>query len=327
MQPSPPRYLRVVVTARCTLQCAFCHQEGDPATEQASGLSTSELTAMLHVAVQQGVRKLKFLGGEPLLRRDLPEIIASLRAAHPTLDLSLITGGGVPADRLEACFAAGLSRANLSIHGWSAEAFAARTGRGERVWSMRQDNLRLLLKRGRFLKLNFVWCGPQDDADLKSLLDWAADQPVVVGVLDNLGDPALGPAVIQQTLLRVRGTPSQRRAEPDPHSLPTLRLGWPDGLAVEVKDHHLGEVAPWTACATCPVRGACREGIHALRLSHDGQLRPCMDRPDLNLDLVPLLERHGPPAAAAAWACAVAGWQAPVRGRPHGASPRHKEAA
>lgn len=309
----PPSYLRVVVTARCTLACDYCHQEGDPATAQATGMDTLTLTALLHGALDNGIRKLKFLGGEPLLRRDLPAVIASLRARDPDLDISLITGGAVPTERLDACFAAGLSRANLSIHGWGLGAFSERTRRGEKAHALRQAALYRLLEHGRFLKLNFVWRGPRDAADLSALLDWAAARPVVVSVLDDLGDATLGPDAIQAALVSLRGWPLLRAAEPDPHSLPTLRMGWADGLEVEVKDHHLGASAPWSACGDCAVRAQCREGIHALRLSHDGRLRPCMDRPDIALDLVGTLAVEGAPGASRAWASAVQTWTASVR--------------
>ncbi len=312
-----PTYLRVVITARCSLACGYCHQEGDPATAAARGQSTAALQSLLHTALDQGIRKLKFLGGEPLLRRDLPEVIADLRQRDPSLDISLITGGAVPVDRLDACFEAGLSRANLSIHGWSLEAFAERTQRGARHHAMRQTVLRRLLEHGRFVKLNFVWRGEHDQADLAALLDWAADKPVVVGVLDDLGNEHLGPGAIQEALIALRGFPLHRADEPDPHSLPTLRLTWADGLTVEVKNQHLGAVAPWRACGTCPVRAQCREGIHALRLSHDGHLRPCMDRPDLSFDVAGTLHEQGPVAASDAWAAAVDSWSRPVR-RPEG---------
>ena len=306
--PTAPSYLRVVVNARCSLACTYCHQEGDPATAALDGLPTGVLIEALRVGLRQGVRKLKFLGGEPLLRRDLPEVIAALRAEDDALDISLITGGVAPVPRLAACFDAGLSRANLSIHGWSPAAFAARTGKGDRAWALRQETLAMLRARGRPLKVNFVWRGIADDADLGGLLEAMAGAPVLVSVLDDLSQPQLGPADVHAAAVRLRGAPARRWAEPDPHSLPTLRLAWDDGLQVEIKDHALGDVAPWSACATCPVRARCREGISALRLSHDGLLRPCMDRPDLSLPLRTLLEAHGPGAAGAAWSCAVAGW-------------------
>lgn len=308
-----PSYLRVVVNARCSLACSYCHQEGDPATAQLDGLPTPTLIAALRVGLRQGVRKLKLLGGEPLLRADLPEVIAALRAEDDALDISLITGGVAPAGRLSACFAAGLSRANLSIHGWSPAAFTARTQRGERAWAQRQGTLDALRAADRPLKVNFVWRGERDDADLAGLLEAMAGAPVLVSVLDDLSQPQLGPADVRAAVTRLRGAPARAWAEPDPHSLPTLRLGWSDGLQVEIKDHALGAVAPWRTCVACPARARCREGIFALRLSHDGWLRPCMDRPDLGVDLRGMLHQHGVGAAAAAWACAVSGWQAPAK--------------
>ncbi|MCK6504455.1 radical SAM protein [Myxococcota bacterium] len=307
-----PRYLRVVVTARCSLACAFCHQEGDPATAHAGGLPGDELDALLAVAVDQGVRKLKLLGGEPLLRRDLPDRIAAARARAPGLDISLITAGAVEVDRLDACFEAGLSRANMSVHGCALPAFQARTGRGEAAFARREAVLARLLERGRPLKLNYVWRGPQDDADLGLLLARAAGWPVVVGVLDDLGCADLGPRSVRAAVERLRGPAPRAWAEPDPDSLPTLRLQWRDGLTVEIKDHHLGQEAPWRACAACPRQGQCREGIHALRLTHDGRLRPCMDRPDVGVDLRSALRRGGPPAAALAWHAAVRQWARPA---------------
>jgi hypothetical protein len=80
---------------------------------------------------------------------------------------------------------------------------------------------------------------------------------------------------------------------------------WADGLRVEVKDRRLGDLAPWAACAACPRRARCREGIFALRLTHDGWLRPCMDRPDLGVPVGAVFETEGEAAAERAWVAFV----------------------
>ncbi|MFN7146350.1 MAG: radical SAM protein, partial [Myxococcota bacterium] len=286
--------------ARCTLACPYCHAEGDLAVDDAAGgLPRDVLVPLLAAGLANGVRKLKFLGGEPLMRRDLPDVIRDVRALAPDLDVSLITAGAVDVARLDACLAAGLSRANLSIHGWTPAAFAERTRR-PLAYGLRARVLERLLAEGRFLKLNYVWRGPHDDTDLAGLLAWAAGKPVVVGLLDELS-LGLGAAPLRDALVRLRGPWADARPEPDPASLPTERLSWADGLVVEVKDHRLGDVAPWTACAACPKRAACGEGIHALRLTHTGTLRPCMDRTDLGVDLRAALASGGTAAAAEAW--------------------------
>ncbi len=103
--------------------------EGDPAGPAgAGGLSTESWLGLLVPIVRAGIGKLKFVGGEPLLRSDLPEIIAAVRTEAPDLDISLITSGVVPVERLSGAYRAGLSRCNVTIHGFGVEAFALRRG-------------------------------------------------------------------------------------------------------------------------------------------------------------------------------------------------------
>lgn len=294
-------YLRVVVTTRCGLRCPYCHAEGDPVS--AGDLDTATLSALLVALVDAGARKVKFLGGEPLLRADLPQVIRAV--IRPGLDLSVITSGTAPLAHLDACFDAGLHRANMSVHGFSRAAFARRRG-NDRAFALREATLARLQALGRPLKLNYVFGGADDLDDLGALLAWAAGRPLVVNVLDDLnGD--VGPGGVRAAVCRLRGAPSAEREEPDPYSLPTQRLSWDDGLQVEVKHQRLGQLAPWRACASCPRRARCGEGIDAVRLTHDGVLRPCMDRPDLGTPLLPLLAARGPAAVAAAARCFAEG--------------------
>lgn len=296
-----PKYLRAVVTAKCPLACGFCHMEGDPRRSGShAGLPTWTLIQLLLAAVAAGVMKLKLLGGEPLARRDLPQVIAALRAVAPDLDVSLITSGTMPVARLEACFAAGLSRANVSIHGFSYDRFVAHGGNAL-LYSNRGENLALLERMGRPMKLNFVYASAADRADLAMLLGWAAGRQVVVGVLDDLNQADMGPQTIVDLITDLRGAPERRWDEDDPHSLATQRMAWRDGLEVEVKHQALGQIAPWRGCRGCSQQERCTEGIHAARLSHTGELRTCMDRPDVELDLEAALTAGGVRAAARAY--------------------------
>lgn len=296
------KYLRVVVTPTCTLQCSFCHMEGDQAVRgHEAGVSRKELVALVAVGYAEGVRKVKLLGGEPLVRPDLPQLIGELLAATgPDLDLSLITAGVVPVARIHAAFDAGLHRANLSIHGWSPEALARNTTT-RNAWDKRQRVLDALLAYGRPLKCNYVYTGPEVESDLAEFLAWAADKPLVVALLDDLGANQDGPATVREVLQRLRGPWSAVCRDEDPNSLSTQRLHWADGLRVEVKDQKLGEIAPWAACGHCAHRLRCKEGIHALRLSHTGALRPCMDRPELGVDVLDALRTGGDVAVRSAW--------------------------
>lgn len=296
-----PTYLRVVATTKCPLSCSYCHMEGDSHQDgTAWELPAGVLDACLAVAVDAGIRKFKFLGGEPLARRDLPERVSRLRALAPGADLSIITSGVAPLSIVDALLSAGLDRMNVSIHGFGIDAFAERSRLPTRHHALRTAVIEELLSRGRPVKLNYVYTGPASEADLQALLDWAADKPLLVNILDELGNAAMSSQTLLSLLLRLRGQWVEQYEEPDPDSLPTTRLRFSDGLHVEIKTSQLGRVAPWQDCATCVARSRCREGIYAVRLTHRGCLQPCMDRPDVSLSLRDCLEQ-GHAAALAAW--------------------------
>lgn len=307
--PDQPRYLRIVATTACPLRCSFCHAEGDEWTGGSRRLETGVLSQLLEAGAACGIRKFKFLGGEPLLRLDLPVLVAATRRAAPGADISVISSGVAAPDRFTALLDAGLDRVNLSIHGWMPEAFALRGG-SRRSHELRRRSLETVLATGRPTKLNYVYGGPQDHQDLRVFLDWAASRPVVVNLLDDLGNPDASWRTLLRACLELRGPWAWRRSEADPDSLATTRLGWDDGLEVEIKAAQIGDIGPWSACRLCPRRSGCREGIFAVRLNHRGELQPCMDRPDFTLPLVPLLERGGVPAVVAAWTGFVDRWWA-----------------
>ncbi|MFM2152161.1 MAG: hypothetical protein RL199_596 [Pseudomonadota bacterium] len=296
-------YLRVVATTRCNLQCRYCHAEGDPQRgDEAHALPFADLDAALDVASRLGIRKYKFLGGEPLLRGDLPDVVRSLRARAPDADLSVITAGVRPAAKLEALYDAGLTRANVSVHGFAPDKLAERIPAAN-AHAQREAFLAYAMSTGKPLKLNYVYSNVFAKKDLADLLAWAAGKPVTVGLLDDLNKDYSW-RTLDKVLRDLRGPPARIERCEDPDSLDTALYVWDDGLRVELKDRQLGEVAPWKACDGCPKKAVCKEGIHALRLDHLGQLRPCMDRPDLTFPLVEAIRAHGVEAAtgqARAW--------------------------
>ena len=71
-------YLRISANTECNLNCKYCHNEGE---EKKSGqLPKNELLLFTKMLFDIGVKKIKFIGGEPMLRKDLPEIISAIRS-------------------------------------------------------------------------------------------------------------------------------------------------------------------------------------------------------------------------------------------------------
>ncbi|MFC7177712.1 GTP 3',8-cyclase MoaA [Halosegnis marinus] len=117
--------VRVSLTDRCNFDCVYCHNEGlgdtrgpmEPAEDE---MSTDDVVRFLEVAREFDVGKVKFTGGEPMLRGDLEEII---RRTPDGMETSLTTNGTYLPGRAEALAEAGLSRVNVSQDAMDPEAF------------------------------------------------------------------------------------------------------------------------------------------------------------------------------------------------------------
>jgi cyclic pyranopterin phosphate synthase len=164
--------LRLSVTDRCNLRCAYCMPEEEYAwLPSPDVLSFEELAAVVDAFVATGVRKVRLTGGEPLVRRDLPALVRLL-AARPLDDLALTTNGVLLAEQAEALHASGLRRVTVSIDTLRPERFEKLT---------RRNHLSKVLagiaaaRRFGELKLDTVVMRGVNDDELVPLLDLAAD--------------------------------------------------------------------------------------------------------------------------------------------------------
>lgn len=124
--------VRVSLTDRCNFDCVYCHNEGLGDTRGPMEPADTEMTAddvvrFLDVVSELGVEKVKFTGGEPMLRQDLEEII---RRTPETMDVSMTTNGTFLPDRAADLKTAGLQRVNISQDAIDPEAFAEITKSG-----------------------------------------------------------------------------------------------------------------------------------------------------------------------------------------------------
>jgi GTP 3',8-cyclase len=116
--------LRVSVTDRCNFRCQYCMPaEGLPWLNRDEILSFEEIDRVVRVLVPLGVRNIRLTGGEPLVRRDLPHLIAMLSAIDGLEDLSLTTNGYLLERMAGELIAAGLQRINVSLDSLSRDRF------------------------------------------------------------------------------------------------------------------------------------------------------------------------------------------------------------
>lgn len=111
------RDLRVSITERCSLRCTYCMpEEGLPIIPGHRLLSADEIVRLVGIAVDHlGVHEMRLTGGEPLMRRDLVDIVAGCRDRCPDLHISMTSNAVGLARRAESLARAGLDRINISL--------------------------------------------------------------------------------------------------------------------------------------------------------------------------------------------------------------------
>ena len=131
----PMRDLRISVTDRCNFRCPYCMPaelfgESYKFLPKEEILSFEEITRLARIFVDLGVNKLRITGGEPLLRNDLPKLVAMLAAIPEVEDLTLTTNGYLLAQQAQSLKDAGLKRVTVSLDSLDDEVFKKMNGRG-----------------------------------------------------------------------------------------------------------------------------------------------------------------------------------------------------
>src|SRR2546421_10352569 len=106
--------LRISVTDRCNIRCVYCMPETVAFLPRQSLLSFEEIERFVRIAAPLGIDKIRLTGGEPLVRRDLPTLVAKIAAIPGIKDIGLTTNGILLAPMARALRDAGLRRLNVS---------------------------------------------------------------------------------------------------------------------------------------------------------------------------------------------------------------------
>lgn len=171
--------LRISLTNRCNLKCIYCHNEG----EQGSGaeITVDEVARITRIATKYGVDRVKFSGGEPLLREDLERI---LRALPPLKDVSLTTNGTLLAARAKKLKEAGLDRVNISLDSLESDRFeyiACRPGQFSHV----MEGIDAAIDAGLTpVKLNMVYLKGINDDEVEKMIDFIRGRPLILQVIE-----------------------------------------------------------------------------------------------------------------------------------------------
>lgn len=176
-------YLRISVTDRCNLRCTYCMPpEGVEWMEHSEMLSYEETVRLCRLFASLGIRRIRLTGGEPLARRDLDQLVRSIRAIDGIDSVSITTNGLLLTQQLPGLMDAGLTAVNLSLDTLDREQYAAITRRD--AFEAALSGLHAALDTpGLQVKLNCVLMG-DNDAQLVPLAALARDNDLAVRYIE-----------------------------------------------------------------------------------------------------------------------------------------------
>ncbi|BFH62708.1 GTP 3',8-cyclase MoaA [Paenibacillus azoreducens] len=170
----PMRDLRISVTDRCNFRCAYCMPKeffGDDYAfmPKEKLLSWEEITRLAGLYATLGIRKIRLTGGEPLLRRGLPELIRMLSSIRGIEDIGCTTNGLLLGQQAQNLYDAGLRRINVSLDALDPDLFGRINGRGVTSNTILR-NIDLASEIGLQVKINMV---VQKDVNEQEILPMA----------------------------------------------------------------------------------------------------------------------------------------------------------
>jgi cyclic pyranopterin phosphate synthase len=166
--------LRISVTDRCNLRCTYCMPEEVVFMDRADLLTFEEIEHFVRVAAPLGINKVRLTGGEPLMRRELPKLVALLAAVPGIEDLGLTTNGILLAEQAQSLYDAGLRRINISLDTLNPDRFRqlARRDGLDRVLAGIEAARRVGFNP---VKMNAVVIRGVNDGEVVPLVRFAAD--------------------------------------------------------------------------------------------------------------------------------------------------------
>jgi GTP 3',8-cyclase len=122
-------YLRVSITDKCNLRCNYCMPQGTALLEHDEVLRNEEFVHLIALFSNLGIRKVRFTGGEPLVRKGFIDIIAGTREACPGMELCLTTNGILLDEAMNDLKKLNVRKLNISLDTLSSEKFNEITGK------------------------------------------------------------------------------------------------------------------------------------------------------------------------------------------------------
>jgi len=259
----PVSNLRVSLNAACNLRCIYCHREGECRPDEP--LPLEDLKEIFSVAQNLGIRSIKLTGGEPLLRKDILDVISAI---PEEIESSITTNGTVLKDLADDLRKAGLSRVNISLDSLRPDTYQKITG--VPLLPDVLEGIEASKKAGLVpVKINMVLLKGLNEDEIDDFIALVSgDRHMVLQIIElmDLGDC---PYHADLTDLEDRIAASSKRVIT--RRMHHRKKYCYDGAEIEfVRPLHNSEF-----CKSC----------NRIRITSDGKLKPCLLRTDNLVDI------------------------------------------
>ena len=261
-------YLRLSVTDLCNLRCRYCMPDGVEKLEREAVLTYEEFLRLAALFARCGIDTVRVTGGEPLVRKNVAQLVAGLKATPGIRRVTLTTNAVLLAEQLPALLDAGLDSVNISLDTLRPEVFRQITARDD--FAAVQAGLQAALESGLPVKLNCVPQAGVNEGELEALAALAKDNAMQVRFIEMMpiGYGAAMPC-ISGPELRAR-----------------FARRWPELAPLSAaQEHALGDgpavyytVPGWQGSIgfIAAVHGEFCASCNRVRLTSQGFLRPCL---------------------------------------------------
>lgn len=259
----PHDYLRISLTDNCNFRCTYCMpHENMQFLPAAHLMQRDEIDYITNIFVQLGVRKIRFTGGEPLVRKDASDIIVN--AAKYNTELTITTNGTRVHQFISTFKQAGIKSVNISLDTLDKDKFALITKRNE--FDQVLNNIYLLLDEGFHVKVNVVVMNGVNHEELPQFVAWTEKLPIHVRFIEFMpfdGNQWQGNKVFTfAQMLELIG---------QYFNFTPLKNHPNDTAKKFIADNHLGTFAV-ISTITQPFCSNCNR----MRLTADGKMKNCL---------------------------------------------------
>ncbi len=267
--------LRISITQRCNNHCVYCHKEGEVqrANNAAEAMTLQEILRIAEIAIGLGISRIKLTGGEPLMRRDICEVVTGIASIPGLRDLSLTTNGLLLSDTAKKLHNAGLDRINISMPSLNPQTYHKLTG-GK--LEAAQEGIKSAIEAGfNPIKLNMVILKNENANEFQDMINYAAKMGVILQLieLDPVNVSSTYYANHHRSLDEIQEMLKQKATSIEKRRFMQNRL-----------IYHLPNV---TVEVVLPIENLdfCMHCTR-LRVTSDGKLKPCLMRNDNLTDIL-----------------------------------------